>query len=128
MTPAQLADLQSVNDSVNSIPYIAATGIDEPYDAWIDAPEAGWSFECRDYAIRKAKLLVERGWSAASIHNILCYDELGDFHSVCGVDDGAETQILDNRVPQVYPKSSPPYSYRWAWEQETGSTEFRAIS
>ena len=32
------------------------------------------------------------------------------------------------RAPQVYPKSAPPYAYRWAWEQIAGSTDFRAIT
>lgn len=128
MTPDQLAQLQAVNDDVNDVPYVAATGADEPYDEWIDAPEAGWSWECRDYAIRKAKLLHEQGWSTELIHNILCYDELGEFHSVCGVDDGTEEWILDNRAQQVYRMSAPPYAYKWAWKQAAGTTQFEAIT
>ena len=128
MTPSQFETMRRINDEVNAIPYVATTGPDEPYDEWLDAPESGWSWECRDYAIRKAKLLREAGWPPEALHNILCYDELGEFHSVCGVDDGAEEWILDNRYPSPYPMSAPPYAYRWAWRQIAGSTDFEAMA
>lgn len=129
-TADQMVMLQAVQTEVNEIPYNAIVGSTESYDEWFDAPEAGDSWECRDYTLRKAQRLREQGWPPADMTVILCYTELNEYHAVLGVlaPDDTTTWILDNRVPQIYPMATPPYPYRWERRQVAGTTEFAPIA
>lgn len=126
-SPEQLAELQSVNDAVNAIPY-EAIGADMNEDEWRDTPVPGLIFECRCYGIRKAMLLEQQGWPAADLSEVLCNDELGEYHDVMAARAGGEVYILDNRAPSVYLWSDPPYKYTWLHIQIPGTDEFRDAS
>jgi predicted transglutaminase-like cysteine proteinase len=133
-TSDQLSYLQSVNDRINAIPY-GELGADQAEDRWIDAPEPGEVWQCRDYTIAKAKLLREQRWPVADMYVVLCWIEpepptpgaapVRQYHAVLGCNAGGDIYILDNRAPAIYLWSSPPYDYLWAHQQIPGSTEFR---
>ncbi len=113
VTPIQLALLRAVNTQINDVPYVLDSPMELP-DTWKCEPD-GKGFLCRDYVECKAEKLKEAGWDteANPLLTILCYDELGEYHAVLGVLDNSDTWILDNRVPDIYLRSDPPYPYRW---------------
>ena len=130
MTPELFQTMSDINSQVNAITYDAAIGVTEGYDEWFDAPgtaDAPHSFVCRDYALMKARELRDAGFDPATLSIILCYTELNEYHAVLGVQDGADTWILDNRTPSPYLMSSPPYPYRWERRQIPGTTNYEEI-
>jgi predicted transglutaminase-like cysteine proteinase len=136
-TSAQLATLQRANAQWNAVPY-AAVPVDDAADDWIDAPEPGKSWECRDYVLAKAKTLREWGWPVGDMSVVLCWTEpepatpgatpAREYHAVLGCRAGGEVYILDNRVGTVYPWQSPPYPYVCERQQIAGSLNFRDAS
>jgi predicted transglutaminase-like cysteine proteinase len=140
MTPAQLALLREVNSEVNAIPYSAIPRADQDPGRWINHPDGG-TFQCRDYAVRKAMILGERGWPKPDMSIVECWVEPeplpGDptgpkerqWHAVLAARDGLGTvMILDNRASDIYDWRSPPYPYIWGREQIAGTLEFRDAS
>ena len=71
----QLAELNAVNTAINSIPYEAMPGKGEGYDTWIDDPEPGDSWVCRDYVLKKGKLLAGEAWPPDSMTIVTCWTE-----------------------------------------------------
>lgn len=134
ITTEQKSQLESVNDTVNDVPYVADNPVfGELPDTWkIQADGKG--FECRDYAIAKASQLIAQGWPKTNLSVILCYTEPvpgfpdGEYHAVLAAEANGETWILDNRYPTIYRWDQPPYPYRWALRQIAGTDEFLDIS
>ncbi len=132
MTPEQTGQLNRVNAEVNAIPFNELPGPGEPPDWWTDQPMAGRSFVCRDYTQMKADRLRALGWPAASLTVILCWVEPppppgGGYHAVLGVEDGADTWILDSRWDVLYPMAAPPLAYTWDRRQIPGTIEYEDI-
>jgi predicted transglutaminase-like cysteine proteinase len=128
-TPEQLAQLQSVNETINEIPFNAIPGAYEPVDWWTDTPIAGNSFVCRDYVLCKAEKLKALGWAPSALTVTLCYVETGEYHAVLTVDDGEpQPWVLDSRFGQIYRMDQPPAAYRWDRRQVAGTTEFESIA
>lgn len=126
-----VALLATINAEVNAIPY-AATGSDSTQDNWIDNPVPGQVWQCRDYAIAKAKLLREQGWSIEEMGVVLCMTEVfADpsmpkgtpparyYHAVQYARAGGAVYILDNRiVPNAVPLWRPyPLDYQWVHQE-----------
>jgi predicted transglutaminase-like cysteine proteinase len=131
LTPAQSQQLLDINRAVNELPFDATPGVGEPPDWWTDQPMAGNSFVCRDYVLMKADRLKALGWAASALTVILCWTEPPDsgYHAVLGVElPGEETWILDSRVTEPYPMSTPRLAYRWDRRQVAGTTEFARIA
>jgi predicted transglutaminase-like cysteine proteinase len=128
MTPDQIAQLSAVNTQINAIPFVLDSPMELP-DTWKCKPD-GKGFLCRDYVQDKAETLREAGWdnAATPLLTILCYDELGDYHAVLGVADGPDVMILDNRAPDIYRRSEPPFPYRWDRIQIVGSDEYEPLT
>lgn len=131
MTPEQQAQLQTINTAVNAIPYDALPGKGEPSELWTNVPIPGDSFVCRDYVQAKADALKAAGWPAEALTTILCYTESippREYHAVLCVEIDGETIILDSRIDQVYPMSSPAFDYLWDKRQVAGTTGFASIA
>lgn len=126
--PDQLSYLQSVNDRVNALVY-QATGSDQDRDDWVDNPEPGKVWQCRDYATDKAKLMREQGWPFIDMGWVLCMTEVfADpsfpdkpparyYHCVEFARADGVVYILDNRAAEVYRADAPPYDYQWIHQQ-----------
>jgi len=130
-TTAQLAMLEQINDKINLIPYVAK-GSDEAEDLWIDNPEPGKVWQCRDYAIDKAKLMREQGWSIEDMGLVLCETEVFNdpsfpndppkryYHAVQYARAGGTVYILDNRIayPSRVVEWRPyPLDYQWIHQE-----------
>lgn len=132
MTPEQQEQLQTLNNSVNLIPYVAGMGPTEPIDYWTYRPEVGKSFVCRDYVEDKAERLRQSGWNPLDLTVVLCWTEPvlpppndREYHAVLAVKVGGETWILDSRFDTVYQPANTPADYQWDRQQIAGTVEFR---
>jgi predicted transglutaminase-like cysteine proteinase len=135
-TPEQLALLASVNEQVNAIPY-EATGSDSTADNWLDNPQPGVVWQCRDYATDKAKLMREQGWPLTDMGWVLCMTEVfADpsfpdkpparyYHCVEFARAGGTIYILDNRIvpSQVVEWEPYPLDYQWVHQQTHDGSE-----
>lgn len=139
-TAQQLAELQAVNAAINAIPYQAMPGKGEGYDVWIDDPVPGDSWECRDYVLKKGRLLAGESWPPDEMTIVTCYTEMvmvvtdpadptsgRQYHAVLAVKAGGDIYILDSRTAEigndVYLWSDPnrPFHYLW-WKQQIPNT------
>ena len=133
MTPAQLAELNTVNLAVNAIAYQAAPGVNEPPDLYLDEPIPGDSWVCRMYVQEKATRLRALGWpdDAGQLLELICVVETGERHAVlqvADVDMPGDPYILDSRFDFIYRRSTPPPGYQWQAVQVAGTTTFEAVS
>ena len=133
MTPAQLAELNTVNLAVNAIPYEELPGVSEPWDWYTDDPVEGQSYVCRDYVQEKATRLRALGWpdDAGQLLELICVVETGERHAVlqvADVDMPDDPYILDSRFDFIYRRSTPPPGYQWQAVQVAGTTTFEAVS
>ena len=133
MTPAQLAELNTVNLAVNAIAYQATPGANEPPDLYLDEPIPGDSWVCRMYVQGKATRLRALGWpdDAGQLLELICVVETGERHAVlqvADVDMPGDPYILDSRFDFIYRRSTPPPGYRWEAVQVAGTTTFEAVS
>lgn len=139
--PASIDLLRDVNSQVNSIPYEALRAATEPFDLWIDDPIPGDSWVCRDYVLRKGKMLAAAGLDPDSMTIVTCWTEpvevptdLNDptsgreYHAVLAVKFEGVIYILDSRVADIYVATQPqvrPYGYLWWKQQVPGTTQSR---
>lgn len=111
------ADLETVNNAVNDVPYRA----DERRE-WI-APRDFWQRggDCEDYAMTKAAELKAAGrqglWLA-----VLTDGPHGEAHAVLAVEEGGKVVALDNRASRPVAWASLAAEYRPAYiiDIETG--------
>jgi predicted transglutaminase-like cysteine proteinase len=140
-TTEQLAQMREVNTRINAIPYEGLPGPAEPFDFWTDTPVAGDSFVCRDFVLAKSEALIADGWDKLALTVILTWTEMvmpptnpddptsgREYHAVLGADAGGDVWILDSRADDIYQPSSPPFSYLWDRQQESGTVNFVDIS
>lgn len=141
----QLVQLREVQTRVDAIPYSVLPGKEEPLDDWIDAPQEGHSWVCRDYALAKARELQAVGWSPTVLSVVTCWTEpcspvepsdtsLGAgriYHAVLAVSWPDEVWVLDSRAEDIYRAAQPqvePFAYLWARQQIPGTVEARDAS
>ncbi len=108
LTPARLAELKSVNQSVNARIKqkldSASTGKD---DVWGLPSNAG---DCEDFAILKKHELMKRGWpSSALLLTVVTY--MGQGHVLLTVRTDQGDMVLDNRTNSVKAWSRTPYRF-----------------
>jgi predicted transglutaminase-like cysteine proteinase len=108
LTPARLAELKSVNQSVNARIKqkldSASTGKD---DVWGLPSNAG---DCEDFAILKKHELMKRGWpSSALLLTVVTY--MGQGHVLLTVRTEQGDMVLDNRTNSVKDWSRTPYRF-----------------
>mgnify|MGYP006320141833 FL=1 len=110
------AELESVNDYFNAMPYKSEIG-----DNWLPITEAG--DDCDSYATAKYNRLVAMGWPNSSLRLATCWCEnnLG-YHAVLLADLDGVTWVLDNRSAQLrHPEDT---GYKWHKLQIAGSREW----
>ena len=120
MTPVRVAQLGSVQDSVNAtIRYVPDT---PGRDVWgVLGWRKVWGLtgrrwvrvgDCDDYAVAKLRRLLGLGFGG-SLRLVACrYGRVP--HLVVAVDTTSSTLILDNRIPGVWPWDDPRFAgYRW---------------
>lgn len=129
-----LDDLQTINTTVNQIPYEALAAPGEADDLVKDTPDGG-SWVCRDYSVRKSIALQQMGMSNADYSLVICWTEpVGDppargRHEVLAVRLGGELYIMDSRYDQVGLWDGDPWtSYVWEHEQIPNSLDWRDAS
>jgi predicted transglutaminase-like cysteine proteinase len=138
----QLNELNAVNQAINAIPYDALPGKGEGYDTWIDDPVPGDAWVCRDYVLKKGKLLAGAAWPSDSMTIVTCWTEPvspvanpddptsgREYHAVLAVAVEGTIYILDSRADAVYEAAQPqesPHDYLW-WRQQDppGTTQCR---
>ncbi len=108
LTPARLAELKSINQSVNARVKqkldSASTGKD---DVWGLPANAG---DCEDFAILKKHELMKRGWpSSALLLTVVTY--MGQGHVLLTVRTDQGDMVLDNRTNSVKSWSRTPYRF-----------------
>jgi predicted transglutaminase-like cysteine proteinase len=102
--------LVDVNDFVNA-------AVQPATDMELYGVEEWWTYpldfrgDCEDYVLLKRKMLIERGWPAASLLITVVRDEEGDGHAVLTVVTSAGDVVLDNQHPEIRLWNDTPYSY-----------------
>ena len=100
LTPERMAELQQVNDHVNST--IVEVSDMEQYgreDVWT-LPTSGKG-DCEDFALLKRKLLMQRGWPASALSIAIGQTSQGEPHAVLIVRTAQGELVLDNLTSSV---------------------------
>jgi predicted transglutaminase-like cysteine proteinase len=109
MTPARMAELKSVNRTVNRE---FKQRDDDPGlvgDRW-ELPNAVDGGDCEDLAIMKKAELLKRGWPASTL--LLTVGTLnGGGHAVLTVRTSDGDLVLDNMTDTIKPWTRTPYTY-----------------
>jgi predicted transglutaminase-like cysteine proteinase len=99
LTAAGFEELVGVNRSVNhSIKPRRDVGVGFDADHWDIAPDFG---DCKDYALTKLHMLIERGWPARTLRLALAQTPTGEGHAVLVVRTTRGDIVLDNRSNAV---------------------------
>lgn len=109
MTPARWRELVAVNSHVNTV--IEPVTDMELYgvaELWTYPTDKG---DCEDYVLLKRKLLIEHGWSPASLLITVVRDERGDGHAVLTAVTSEGDLILDNQHSEIRAWRDTPYQY-----------------
>lgn len=110
MTPARWAELNQINDYVNTnIPQVedvANYGVNE---LWSYPNERGG--DCEDLALLKRKMLIERGWSPSDVLVTVVREWNGDGHAVLVVDTDKGEYVLDNKNWAIVAWADAPYTW-----------------
>jgi predicted transglutaminase-like cysteine proteinase len=100
LTAERMAQLQQVNSHVNST--IREVSDLEQYgreDVW--ALPASGKGDCEDFALLKRKMLIERGWPAASLSITVGATSQGEAHAVLTVSTSQGQYVLDNLTSSI---------------------------
>ena len=126
--------LQTINSSVNVIPYVAGLGPTEVVDYWEYKPEPGKSWVCRDYVEDKAEQIRQMGFDPKNLRVVLCWTEpvlpppdSREYHAVLLVVLNEANWILDSRFGLIYLWKDPPVGYKWDRVQIGGTDQFEAV-
>jgi predicted transglutaminase-like cysteine proteinase len=117
LTPARLAELKSVNVSVNR-------RIKERSDIQTFGKADYWELpakqgDCEDFAILKKSELLRRGWPASAL--LLTVARFGGVgHTVLTVRTSKGDKVLDNRTGVIRDWSNTPYRYFARQSQSAG--------
>lgn len=109
LTPSRWRELVAVNNHVNAV-------IEPVTDMELYGIAEHWTYpvdkgDCEDYVLLKRKLLIERGWSAASLLITVVRDERGDGHAVLTAVTSEGDLILDNQHSEIRAWSDTPYQF-----------------
>ena len=108
LTPARLAELKSVNQSVNArVKQKLDSSSTGKADVWGLPSGSG---DCEDFAILKKHELMKRGWpSSALLLTVVTY--MGQGHVLLTVRTDQGDMVLDNRTNSVKSWSRTPYRF-----------------
>jgi predicted transglutaminase-like cysteine proteinase len=110
MTPEKWAELNKVNDYVNSaVPQVSDVALYDR-DEWWAYPDARGG-DCEDLAMMKRKLLIERGWAAENLLISVVREWNGDGHAVLIVTTDRGEFVLDNKNWEIVAWSDAPYQW-----------------
>lgn len=133
----QLDILTEVNNKHNLEPFVpnGAVGDHLEDDLYKDTPDGG-SWVCKDYSLAKTLDLIDNyHWDKTTLSYLKCWTEPvvpptsqnnggREYHMVvCAIVDNVK-YILDNRVPYVYRKDDPVFSYIWDYELKGGTLQW----
>ncbi len=109
LTPERWRELVAINNHVNA-------AIEPVTDMELYGVAEHWTYpvdkgDCEDYVLLKRKLLIERGWSAASLLITVVRDERGDGHAVLTAVTSEGDLVLDNQHAEIRAWSDTPYQY-----------------
>jgi len=106
------ADLDSVNKSVNDgCKYEKDDAQYKSSEYWAVMQDGG-SGDCEDFALTKAKKLLDMGYPASAIHLEVGVTETGVGHAWLVVQTDIGDYVLDNRYSKVIRDTNLPYSNR----------------
>lgn len=112
LTAQLLADMQEINTEVNDyhkyIPDIDTTGSLEKWDYLVE----GTGGDCEDFALTKAKKLLEKGYPASAIHIEVGQTQNGAGHAWVVVQTDAGDYALDMNYKDVMLNNRINYSDR----------------
>ena len=107
--PLSFSSLLNVNSSVNSqityTPDLQQFGKDEH---WEIAQTHG---DCEDYALRKRKVLLDKGVPLSALRLATCWTETNEYHAVLIVVTPNGDYVLDNRMTN--PMIKQDLNYKW---------------
>ena len=124
LTPARMAELQQVNNHVNST--IVEVSDMQQYgreDVWT-LPTSGKG-DCEDFALLKRKLLVQRGWPASALSISLGMTAQGEAHAVLTVATAQGDYVLDNLRTAVLPAGQTGITFH---SRQSGTKPGRWVS
>lgn len=118
--------LEAVNRRINEASrYVADAEQFGELDRWEDITESDCG-DCEDYAIGKARALIELGWPVADLRLAIVgvADPHGDHGVLCARDAAGQWWVLDNRHPYVMAPADLGYTWvMWGigrtWTQVT---------
>jgi predicted transglutaminase-like cysteine proteinase len=121
LTDRRLAELESVNRSVNSSirPERNEEGL--AGEKWLLSPASG---DCNDYAVTKRHQLVARGWPARAVLLSEVVTVSGEHHLVAVVRADGGDIVLDNLTDRIMPWHQTPY--QWLRIQTPGNPVYWA--
>jgi predicted transglutaminase-like cysteine proteinase len=121
LTDRRLAELESVNRSVNSSirPERNEEGL--AGEKWLLSPASG---DCNDYAVTKRHQLVARGWPARAVLLSEVVTVSGEHHLVAVVRADGGDLVLDNLTDRIMPWHQT--SYQWLRIQTPGNPVYWA--
>lgn len=110
MTPEKWAELNKVNDYVNSaIPQVSDAALYDR-DEWWAYPDTRGG-DCEDLAMMKRKLLIERGWAPENLLISVVREWNGDGHAVLLVTTDRGEFVLDNKNWEIVAWADAPYQW-----------------
>jgi predicted transglutaminase-like cysteine proteinase len=115
LTDRSWQELQSIQTTINQAikpeADLTTVGVSEQWSL----AEKGVG-DCEDYALRKKKALIEKGWPPEALLLTTAITETGDQHVVLTVVTDKGDYILDNRFSQV--KGWDELAYNWVARQD----------
>jgi predicted transglutaminase-like cysteine proteinase len=109
ITESRLAELESINRSVNQVIVPKATE-DAASDHWRLFPRAG---DCNDYAVSKRHLLLREGWPSSRLLLAEVTIRSGEHHLILIVKAAAANLVLDNLKSGVVRTDDVRKDYVW---------------
>jgi len=107
--PLSFSNLLDVNSSVNSqITYTTDLQQFGKAEHWEATETLG---DCEDYALRKRKVLLDKGVPLSALRLATCWTETNEYHAVLIVVTPNGDYVLDNRMTN--PMIKQDLKYKW---------------
>ena len=109
-SPKSLAELDLVNRLVNQAIEPVTDRVQYGVTEHWTIPTNGKG-DCEEYVLVKRRMLIERGWSPASLLITVVIDENGDGHAVLTARTSTGDYVLDNKNATVLLWHQKPYKF-----------------
>jgi predicted transglutaminase-like cysteine proteinase len=125
LTLKRKADLREVNALVNEmVRPITDMDLYGRVEYWTYPNGEG---DCEDYVLLKQRLLIERGWPAASLLITVLRDENNEGHAVLTVRTSLGDYLLDNRRAEIMTWNESGYSFV-KWQSDSDPKEWVSLT